>query len=123
MNTFKIWEFAAAWSAFHFVLLLFRLPFSEERVGRLKHYGIGILFVVGTVTLHYIDMWVMGQTWFTTLSMVNPTESVRTIFLVIVVMAGIVLNYAIMVGLIFGHCATMWGSWISDDSNIWNETH
>jgi hypothetical protein len=121
----KFLIFVAAWCTFHFVLVLIRLPFSGEKVGRLKLYGMGLGFVIGALALGWLAHYVLGQGWFEKL-LTPETLGIpefAKLFLMIILAAGETLGLFLMFSLIIGHAATMWSSWISDDTGVWSQTN
>ncbi len=110
----EILTLCVIWCAFHFLLLLCRLPKSDYRVNRLKRYGLGFLMFWGVVGSCFFIAWGNSHGIFDAALAYSAriiSEPVTNFLTSLVMVAGA----AIIFSFTLGHAAAMWGSWMNDD--------
>jgi len=120
MNDISIYTIILAWCTFHLALMVIRLPFSDEKLGRLKTFGLGVLCLIGLIILVLATNWLLGQDWFHRFVEQRGSDFGFVFKNICVLFVGCLALFAAF-GLLLGHMGKMVSSWAVNDTEIWNQ--
>lgn len=107
------------WVVLHLVAVMVRLPFSEEKVGRLKMSAIGLAFTAALVATIMTLVWMENvgfesqlNIWIQSLS----SPAMRSLAELFMLLGAGVLVFAVL-SMFFGH-TQMWFAWIVSDIEV-----
>lgn len=102
------------------VITLIRLPFSEEKRGRLKCYGIGVLLVSLVIGMYYFAGWFTHLSWVEHFMPDHIASIIDGICAIVGIFAAL-LYFVCMFGWIIGAGMCIFFAPLADDFSIWSE--
>ena len=121
--TNQILSLAGAWVSFWFILLLCRILFSQEKVGRIKIFFFpGVACLVALIVFGQIAYYINNHhVWFDSWYQAAP-EFVQC-FMMVVTMAVMTVGLFGAFGIICGHIVGLLTAVVRDDFEVWSACH